>query len=66
MIHIVTRDNRHLFETDLTLMHAHRKAVFVDQLHWNVPVVGEKHACHSELAPEDEAKRIQESSVPAV
>lgn len=39
MIFIVNPANRHLFASELDQMHRHRKCVFVDQLHWSVPVV---------------------------
>lgn len=39
MIFIVTAENRACFEQDLLQMHRHRKAVFVDRIGWNVPVV---------------------------
>lgn len=40
MIFIVTGENRHLFETELAQMHRQRKAVFIDELGWNVPAIG--------------------------
>lgn len=39
MIHIVTAENRGAFRLPLLEMHRHRKAIFVDTLRWNVPVV---------------------------
>lgn len=39
MIFIVDATNRMRFATDLLLMHRHRKAVFVDGLGWNIPVI---------------------------
>jgi len=39
MIFIVNAENRACFEKDLLQMHRHRKAVFVDGIGWNVPVV---------------------------
>jgi acyl-homoserine lactone synthase len=39
MIFIVDATNRMGFATDLLQMHRHRKAVFVDGLGWNIPVV---------------------------
>ena len=41
MIYIINAENRSLFEADLAQMHRQRKAVFVDGLGWNVPVVGD-------------------------
>lgn len=37
MIFIVNAENRSLFAADLATMHQHRKAIFVDRLHWRVP-----------------------------
>jgi N-acyl-L-homoserine lactone synthetase len=42
MIFIVNAENRAFFEKDLAQMHRHRKAVFVDRLGWNVPVIDGK------------------------
>jgi N-acyl-L-homoserine lactone synthetase len=39
MIFIVDATNRLRFATDLLQMHRHRKAVFVDGLGWNIPVI---------------------------
>jgi len=39
MIFIVDASNRMQFATDLLQMHRHRKAVFVDGLGWNIPVI---------------------------
>lgn len=41
MIFIVTAENRALFSEDLLQMHRQRKAVFVDGIGWNVPVVND-------------------------
>lgn len=41
MIFIVNAENRSLFEPDLIEMHRQRKAVFVDDAGWSVPVVGD-------------------------
>lgn len=41
MIFIVNAENRGLFESDLAQMHRQRKAVFVDGIGWNLPVVGD-------------------------
>lgn len=37
MIFIVNAENRSLFAADLTAMHEHRKAVFIDRLGWSIP-----------------------------
>jgi acyl-homoserine lactone synthase len=39
MIFTVNADNRIRFAADLLQMHRHRKAVFVDGLGWNIPVI---------------------------
>lgn len=39
MIFIVNAENRLFFEADLVQMHRQRKAVFVDTIGWNVPVL---------------------------
>ena len=41
MIFVVNGENRQLFETDLILMHRQRKALFVDELGWRIPVVAD-------------------------
>jgi N-acyl-L-homoserine lactone synthetase len=41
MIFIVNAENRAIFERDLLQMHLQRKAVFVEGLGWNVPVVND-------------------------
>lgn len=41
MIFIVNAGNRAMFERDLLQMHRQRKAVFVEGLGWNVPVVND-------------------------
>ena len=38
MIHIVTAENRHVFDADLVSMHRQRKHIFVDGLGWPLPV----------------------------
>lgn len=37
MIQLITADNRSAFFQDLTLMHRHRKEIFVDRLGWSLP-----------------------------
>ena len=39
MVDVVTANNRHRFAGVLDQMHRDRKAVFVDRLKWDVPVV---------------------------
>lgn len=41
MIFVVNGENRPLFETDLIVMHRQRKALFVDELGWRIPVVAD-------------------------
>ncbi|MBL8267672.1 acyl-homoserine-lactone synthase [Steroidobacter sp.] len=41
MILIVNAENRSLFGAELGAMHRQRKAVFVDEYHWRVPVIGD-------------------------
>lgn len=41
MILIVNAENRSLFGAELSEMHRQRKAVFVDECNWRVPVVGD-------------------------
>lgn len=41
MIFIINAENRALFEPDIAEMHRQRKAVFVDEAGWNVPVIGD-------------------------
>lgn len=42
MIFIVNADNRSRFEAELSQMHRHRKAVFVDQIGWPISVAGDR------------------------
>jgi len=42
MIIIVNSENRALFEADLAQMYCQRKAIFVDRLGWNVPIVADQ------------------------
>ena len=41
MVLIINAENRPLFEPELIAMHRQRKALFVDECGWNVPVVGD-------------------------
>lgn len=41
MIVVVNAENRSLFEVDLVRMYRQRKAVFVDQAGWKIPVIGD-------------------------
>lgn len=38
MLHVVAADNRALYEREIAEFHRLRKAVFVDELGWNIPV----------------------------
>lgn len=39
MVHVVFSDNRGAFRAALDAMHRDRKTIFVDRLHWRIPVV---------------------------
>jgi acyl-homoserine lactone synthase len=41
MVLIINAENRRLFEPELLAMHRQRKALFVDERGWNVPVAGD-------------------------